>query len=127
MSAMTIAQLVDARIAAKRAEDEAVQARRDIDAQIVELLRDPAQPEGTISTKLEDGRKVKAVFNMNRKVDSAALQSAWGGLSLDVQAIFKWKAEVSVSEMRKIDAQAQLVASKFFETTPGSVTISVEV
>jgi hypothetical protein len=52
MKPMTLQELINIRIAAKRAEDAAVQARRDVDAQIAELLKDPAKPEGAVSQKV---------------------------------------------------------------------------
>ena len=54
MQALTISQLVAARISAKQAEDQAVAERRRIDAQLAELLKNPEKPEGAISQKLDD-------------------------------------------------------------------------
>lgn len=127
MQAMTIEQLVAARIAAKRAEEKAIEARRDIDAQLAAIMADPAKPEGAVSRKLEDGTKITATFTMTRKVDSDKLQADWAKLPLDVQNIFKWKADVSVTEMRKLEGAAVTTAAKYYETKPGSTSIKVEV
>ncbi len=127
MQAVTIEQLVAARIEAKKAEDLAVQSRREIDQQIAALLADATKPEGTISQKLSDGKKVSVTYAVNRKVDTDKLQGEWARLSIDVQNLFRWKAEVSVSELRKLDDKAVLVASKYFESKPGSPSVKVEV
>lgn len=127
MQAMTIEQLVAARIAAKREEDKAVEARREIDAQIAAILADPGKPEGAVSRKLDDGTKVTATFTMTRKVDSDKLQADWAKLPLDVQNIFKWKADVSVTEMRKLEGTAVTTAARYYETKPGSTSIKIEV
>ena len=121
----TISTLVAARIAAKQSEDAAVQARRDIDTQLAELLRDPAKTEGTVSQKV-DGYKVVATYGMTRKADTEKLQAAWQSLPLTLQCAFRWKPEVSTSELRKLDAAQQLIVSKFIETKPASPSIKIE-
>lgn len=127
MQSVSLEELVAARVEAKKSEDAAVAARREIDQQISTMLADPNKPEGSISQKLADGKKLTVTYSMTRKVDTDALQSDWGRLSLDVQSLFRWKAEVSVSELRKLDSQAALVASKYFESKPGSASIKIEI
>lgn len=126
MQAANLDQLVAARIAAKAQEDAAVAARREIDQQIAALLADANKPEGTVSQKLADGKKVSVTYTVTRKVDTDSLQSDWGRLALDVQNLFRWKAEVSVTELRKLDNKAALVASKYFESKPGSPSVKIE-
>lgn len=125
MQAMTLPQLVAARIAAKRIEDDAVAARRELDAQIAELLRDSNKPEGAISQKA-DGYKVTVTYSVTRKVDTEAITKDWDKLPADVQAAFKWKADVSVTELRKLEGRAQAAAAKYIEAKPGSPSIKIE-
>lgn len=126
MQTITISELVAARIAAKRAEDAAIKARREVDAQIAELMRDVNKPEGTITQKLPEGYKVSVNYKLDRKVDTEKLTTEWAKLSIDVQAAFKWKADLSVSEFRKLENVAQVAASQFFETKPASPSITIE-
>lgn len=125
MQTITINELVAARIAAKRAEDAAIKARREVDAQLAELLRDASKLEGSISQKL-DGYKVTVTYKLDRKVDTEALTKAWDKLPLDVQAAFKWKADLSVSEFRKLDEKAQLNLSQYITTKEASPSITIE-
>lgn len=125
MQAMTLTQLIAARIAAKRIEDQAVAERRDLDQQIAELLKDPAKPEGTISQKA-DGYKVTVTYKVDRKVDSEKLQAAWSKLSAAASAAFKWKADVSVSELRKLEGADAAAAAVFITSQPASPSIKIE-
>ena len=125
MQTITINELVAARIAAKRAEDAAIKARREVDAQLAELLRDASKLEGSIFQKL-DGYKVTVTYKLDRKVDTEALTKAWDKLPLDVQAAFKWKADLSVSEFRKLDEKAQLNLSQYITTKEASPSITIE-
>lgn len=127
MQSVTIEELVAERVEAKKSEDAAAAARREIDQQIAALLSDATKPEGTISQKLPDGKKVSVTYTINRKVDSEALQTAWAKLPLDVQNLFRWKAEISVSELRKLDEKSTLTASKFFDSKPGSPSVKIEI
>ncbi len=125
MESITITQLIAARIAAKRAEDAAVAERRRIDSTIAELLKDATKPEGSVSAKA-DGFKVTVTYKLDRKVDSELLQKDYARLAVDVQNIFKWSPSLSLSELRKLDDRAQIVASKYFETREAAPAIKIE-
>lgn len=125
MESVSLSTLVAARIAAKRAEDAAVKARREVDAQIVELMRDTNKPEGSISERLE-AYKVTVTYKLDRKVDTEKLTTEWGKLPMDVQAAFKWKADLSVSEFRKLEDKCKASASQYFTTKEGSPSITIE-
>ena len=127
MQAVTIEELVAARVEAKKSEDAAVAARREIDQQIAAIMSDATKPAGTISQKLSDGKKVSVTYTINRKVDSESLQTAWAKLPLDVQNLFRWKADVTVSELRKLDDKSAMLASKYFESKPGSPSVKIEI
>lgn len=89
MKALTISELVAARISAKQAEDAAIAERRNIDAQLAELLKDPNKPEGAVSQKLADlGVKLTVTYKISRNVDSKKLQAEWDKLSAGAQAAF---------------------------------------
>lgn len=122
----TIQDLVTARIAAKRIEDEAVQKRREIDEQI-SLQLSTGKAEGTESMKLPDiGAKVTVTYKVARKVDTEALQERWEYLSEEQRAAFKWSADISVTALRKFEGNDLVAVSKFFESKPASPTIKIE-
>lgn len=127
MKAMTISELVAARISAKQAEDDAIAERRRIDEQLAELLKNPEKPEGAISTKLDDlGLKLTITYKINRSVDAKKLQAEWGKLSAGAQAAFKWKPEVSVSELRKLEGIDATVASAYITSKPGAPGVEIQ-
>jgi hypothetical protein len=125
MQAVTIEQLIAARLAAKRAEDAAIQARREIDEQITNLLRPADRLEGTVSEKAGE-YKVSVTYKLTRSVSTEDLQKAWDKLTAEQQGAFKWKADVSVAALRKLDDKAQLGVSKFITSKPASPTITIE-
>ena len=125
MKPMTLTELIAARIAAKRDEDAAIAARRDIDAQLAELLKDPAKPEGSISAK-ENGYKVTVTYKIARTVDTDALTKSWGSLPKEAQDAFKWKAEVSVSALRKLAPVDAGKVAPFVTAKEASPSISIE-
>jgi len=127
MKALTISELVAARISAKQAEDEAIAERRRIDEQLAELLKNPEKPEGAISQKLEDmGLTLTVTYKINRSVDAKKLQAEWDKLSAGAQAAFKWKPEVSVSELRKLEGIDATVASAYITSKPGAPSVEIK-
>lgn len=128
MQALTISQLVAARISAKQAEDAAIAERRNIDAQLAELLKDPNKLEGAVSQRLDDiGVKLTVTYKITRNVDSKKLIAEWDKLSPGAQAAFKWKPEVSVSELRKLEGIDATVAAAYITAKPSSPSIEIEV
>jgi hypothetical protein len=113
----TLEQLIAARLAAKREEDAAVAARRALDGQIFELLKDPAKVEGTVSQQIE-GYKISVTYAVSRKADADKLQKEWDKLPASVAAAFRWKPEVSTTELRKLEGIDATVAASFITTTP---------
>lgn len=127
MKALTISELVAARISAKQAEDAAIAERRSLDAQLAELLKDPNKPEGAVSQKLDDlGVKLSVTYKINRSVDSKKLQADWDKLSAAAQAAFRWKPEVSVSELRKLEGPDAASAAIYITAKPGAPSIEIE-
>ena len=126
MKAMTIPELVAARIEAKRKEDEAIAARRELD-EMISLQLSTGKAEGTESLKLpEMGVKVTVTYGITRKVDSDKLKAEWEYLSADLQGAFKWKADLSVSALRKIEGDNLVTVSKYFESKPAAPSVKVE-
>lgn len=125
MKTISLSELIAARIAAKRIEDEAIAERRNIDKAIADMLKDPAKPEGSISQRTE-GCKVTVTYKIDRKVDADKLSKAWGGLSVGAQAAFKWSPSVSVSELRKLEPADAAAAALFITSKEASPSITIE-
>ena len=125
MKPMTLTELIAARIAAKRAEDAAVTARREVDAELALLLKERDMLEGTVSAK-EGGFKVSITYKVDRKADSDKLVDNWGSLPMTVQAAFKWKADVSVSALRKLEGADAAAAAAYITTKPATPSITIE-
>lgn len=125
MQAITLHELIAARLTAKRLEDAAVAARRDVDEMIANHLRPSDKVEGTVSEKVGD-YKISVTYKLSRAVATDELQKAWDKLSAELQAAFKWKADISVSALRKLESKDQTVASKFLTSKPATPTISIE-
>ena len=125
MQVISITELVAARISAKRIEDAAILVRRDIDASIAELLKDDNNPEGSVSQKAGD-YKVSVTYKITRSVATDDLQKVWDKLTADQQGAFKWKADVSISALRKLDDKSMSAVAKLITSKPASPTITIE-
>lgn len=126
MNVQLLEDLARQRIVRKAAEDDAIAARREIDAQIADLLRRADKPEGAVSEKAGP-LGVTATFTMNRKVkDKGALEEAWPTLPAAVQDAFTWKPEVSDGKFKKLSDADKAVAAQYIETKPGSTSIEVK-
>lgn len=123
---LTLAQVAASWMQAKEAERQAIEYRRSLDKMMVELL--PKKDEGSVTEK--DGNyKITASYKLDRKVDSAKLAEIWGDLDEHAQKAFKWKADVAVSELRKVQEFEPDVYAKLAEcitTKPASTAVSVE-
>lgn len=125
MKPLNLQELINIRIAAKRAEEAAVTERRRIDEQISELLKDPNKPEGSVSQKL-DGFKVTVTYKIDRKADTDKLSADWSKLSAAAQAAFKWKADVAVGELKKLTGKDATVAAAYITSKEASPSITIE-
>ena len=125
MDQISLPALIAARVAAKRDEDAAVERRRELDAAIVaRIAADKA--EGSVTHKT-DGYKVTVTIGVTRKVaDPAKLQQNWGGFVPELQAAFRWKPEVSVSELKKLPPALANLAADYIVSTPASPSIKIE-
>lgn len=125
MQTISLTELIAARVAAKRDEDAAAAKRKKLDASIAALLKDANKPEGTITQKAGEW-KVSVTYKVSRKVDTAKLQDDWAKLPINVQAAFNWSADVSVSELRKLEDKSALIASKYFDSKEASPSIEIK-
>ena len=125
MDSISLAALVAARIAAKRDEDAAVARRREIDQQLAARLAQADKAEGSVTERL-DGYKLTVTYNVTRKVDADALQRDWAQLPHGLTGAFRWKPEVSTTELRKLSADLAAIAAAYYTTAPASPSIKIE-
>lgn len=121
--------LLGQRAAAKQAEDQAIAARRAIDAKIIAAIDKPASGEGTSSRLLthEDGtEKITVSYGVDRKVDTEAVKTDHDKLPAAVQAVFRWKAELDTKAYKALASDDALVAAKYVTAKPSTPSVKVE-
>ena len=113
-------------IRAKQAEKDAVDARRDIEDQLRQLLNVADAFEGTANNEI-DGYKIKVVGRMSRKVDSEKLQelAAENGLTEHLSSLFRWKAEIASKAWESADESITAPLMEAITTTPSRPTFTI--
>lgn len=120
---LSITELVALRVAAKEREEAAVAHRREIDAALINAIG--TLDEGTKS-EVTDDYKVSVTYKLDRKLDTDALRQAWPAIPAAAQNAVKWKADLSVTEYRKLEQSDAGFLSQFITTKPAAPTIKVE-
>lgn len=113
---------------AKKAETEAVEARRLAEDIMLKRLNLDANFEGT--ENYEIGRyKLKIVNRMNRKIDSEKLQeiAQENGLSEHLSALFRWKPDINVATWKATDERITRVLLDAITTTAGRPSFSITI
>ena len=123
---LTLAQVLPTWMQAKEDERKAIEHRRSLDKMIQSLM--PKKDEGSITETTND-YKATVSYKLTRSVDAEMLGGMWASMSEQAQKAFKWKAEVSTSELRKLqefrpDDYAFVAAA--ITTKPASASVSVE-
>ena len=113
---------------AKKAETEAVEARRAAEDIMLKRLNLDPTFEGT--ENYEIGRyKLKIVNRMNRKIDSEKLQeiAQENGLSEHLSALFRWKPDINVATWKATDERITRVLLDAITTTAGRPSFSITI
>jgi hypothetical protein len=118
--------LVEAWVAAKRAEADAVEWRRRVEDDLLKTIGLSDDFEGTENLDIA-GHKVKVVGRMNRKVDAERLQeiAAEHGLSHHLSALFRWKPEINSSIWKSTDPSITTPLLGAVTTSPGRPSFSI--
>lgn len=128
LGGLELQQLVAMRPAVKAAEDQAIETRRRLDDEIATRMRTPEKPEGTVSQKI-NGYKVSVTYGITRSVnkdDLNRLQGDWMNLHAVAKQAFRWKAEVSVAELHKLEGEYLKLAQAYITSKPSSPQVKVE-
>jgi hypothetical protein len=112
---------------AKEAERVAVDARRELENEMIELLAIPETLEGTRTADV-GGYTVKIVGRMNRKIDADALQeiARESGLSEYLSTLFRWKPDIIAGAWKSADKTITDALSGAITTEPGRPSFSIE-
>ena len=118
--------LVEAWVAAKKAEAEAVEWRRRVEDDLLKTIGLSDDFEGTENLDIA-GHKVKVVGRMNRKVDAERLQeiAAENGLSQHLSALFRWKPEINSAIWKATDSSITQPLLGAVTTSPGRPSFSI--
>lgn len=123
--------LSEAWLDAKEAERMAVEARRDIEDKIADMLGIDESMEGTFNAKTNTGHVIKVTGRLNRKVDAdkAAELAAEHGMTEHLDTLFRWKPEINLTAWRKTSPEITAVMAHAITITPSrpSFSISLEV
>ena len=113
-------------IAAKSAEQTALDWRREIEDTLAEMLKLPADLDGTEHVK-NDGFAVKIVGRLNRKVDGDILQelAAQEGIEAVLPILFRWKPEINVAAWKNAAENITGKLAGAITTTPGRPSFSI--
>jgi hypothetical protein len=114
-------------INAKESERIAVEKRREIEDQLSKSLGITETDEGS-KTIVEGEYKVKITMRLNRKVDTDMVQeiAAEVGVSNKLIDLFRWKAEINASEMKKQPEEIRNALARAVTVTPGRPSYSIE-
>jgi hypothetical protein len=116
-------------IDAKATEAAAVKRRREIEDELIDLLRVNPALDGTENREL-DGYAIKVTGRMNRKVDGDRLQeiAAEHGLTDHLSSLFRWKPELDLRAWKAAGENITAPLLGAITTTPGrpSFTITKE-
>lgn len=110
---------------AKKREQEAINARREIEDQLAALV--DATKEGSQTIKA-DGYKIKAVTRFNRRINADLLQeiAAENGLSDHLASLFRWKPEINASAWKNTNEAITKPLLAAITTTAGRPSFTIE-
>ena len=113
-------------IAAKSAEQTALDWRREIEDTLAEMLKIAPDLDGTEHVK-NDGYAVKIVGRLNRKVDGDILQelAAQEGIEAVLPILFRWKPEINVAAWKNAAENITGKLAGAITTTPGRPSFSI--
>lgn len=112
---------------AKEEERAAIDERRAIENELIELLHIPESLEGT-KTFEDEGYSIKIVGRMNRKVNADDLQEVAREAGLDsyLGDLFRWKPEINAAAWKAADKSITSVLEQAITTEPGRPSFTIE-
>lgn len=111
---------------AKKTEADAVNARREIEDKIINMINIPQDKEGTTSF-LDSGYKVKAVSRISRRVDADLVQeiAAENGLTEHLSSLFRWKPEINMKAWQSASPEITGPLAAAITAKPGRPSFTI--
>lgn len=113
-------------LAAKAAEAQAVETRREIEDQLTAQMGIKPDADGVTTIKV-DGYVIKATSRLNRKIDADVLQelAAANGIDAHLSTLFRWKPEISMTAWKAASDDITGPLLPAITTTPGRPSFSI--
>lgn len=122
---VSVEQLSQEWLAAKKAEQLAIEKRREVEDKLAQFI--DQTKEGTQAIKAA-GFKVKAVTRFNRRINADLLQeiAAENGLSDHLGSLFRWKPEINASAWKATNEAITKPLLAAITTTAGRPSFTIE-
>lgn len=120
-------QLSEAWLQAKEAERMAIEARRAVEDQLINVFRISEQMEGTFNAKTKTGHSIKIVGRLARKVDAEKVQelAAEHGLTEHLGNLFRWKPELNLTAWKATSPEITAVLADAVTVTASRPSFSI--
>lgn len=114
-------------IAAKEAEHQATEHRRNIEDAMLSLICVPETLDRTYKADAPGGYTIRLTGRINRTVNGDLLQSiaAESGLTEHLSTLFRWKPEINAKAWNAADASITHALSGAITAKPGRVSFSI--
>jgi hypothetical protein len=122
-----LAALFLARMTQKLLEEDAAAKRKELDAKIIGIIRaqHADKEEGDITVKA-GAFSATIKLGYTRKVDTALLSDIYSQMSANLQAAFRFKAELALPEWRALTDEERGWLSYVVTTTPATPSLSMK-
>lgn len=113
-------------LAAKQAEQDATNARREIEDAMIAELSIAENLDGTKSFE-RDGLQIKVTGRINRTIDGDKLQelAAESGLTEHLSGLFRWKPEIKMREWKGASPEITQKLAGAITAKPGRPSFSI--
>lgn len=121
-------ELSEAWLQAKEAERMAIEARRSVEDQLIQMFRISEQMEGTFNAKTQSGHAIKIVGRLSRKVDAEKVQelAAEHGLTDEhLFSLFRWKPEINLTAWKATSPEITAVLADAITVTASRPSFSI--
>lgn len=111
---------------AKQREQQAIDARREIEDKLVQILGVDTSDEGTDTREIGQ-YQVKIVSRLSRKVDGDLVQeiAAAHDLSAHLPQLFRWKPEINMTAWKRASDEITRPLLGAITTTPGRPSFTI--
>jgi hypothetical protein len=122
-----IFRLSEAWLQAKEAERMAVEARRAVEDELVNVFGIQEQMEGTFNVQTNVGHQIKITGRLTRKVDADKVQelAAEHGLTEHLSSLFRWKPEINLTAWKATAPEITVLLADAITVTASRPSFSI--